>query len=1057
MGSAGTALADQAARHAIRTDLDINLLVEAGAGSGKTESLAGRMVSLVASGKAQVDQIAAVTFTRKAAAELRGRFRMELERQLASEQDRDRLVRLQAAVSGMEGMFAGTIHSFCARLLRERPVEAGLAPGFREIEEAEDNLLRRSAWRDFIEEARKDDSPDLAALRNAGVNIADLQEAFSTVCRYPDVVFPAGEAACPEASGYWAALDRFWGKLQSLRPRDGAPHTCKVLAKMREFAPMYRRAPRQIAALAKLLKMWEAKTGIVLKWWEGRGPEARELVDEFQANYAEPFLLAWREYLYGPTLRLLLEARDSAATERRKKALINFTDLLLFASRMVREDLTVRAALQKKYRFLFVDEFQDTDPLQLELFFLLAAEHGAGTDWRTSALRPGSLFLVGDPKQSIYRFRRADIEMYQQAKVKIEGTGGRIVSLTTCYRSGPNLCEWVNGIFTTHPPTPATLYQPEFARLDAKDPNAANSLGPIPLSLPVTGKQAEVPKQDALAIAAYIQTEVNAGRRGYGDFLILTRRMKNLGHYADALERVRIPYEVGGRGGLLESEYVQGLITLLSSLANPDDGVALVGVLRGPCFGLSDPELYRFRKNGGAFRLSVPVNDEADRAGSAIRELQEWRNLVRKLPVGAAIEIVLEKSGLLARAAAASSGGGEAGKLLFALDSIRMSCEAGSTLADAIAELEESLELDESDAPVLEPGRRQAVRVMNIHKAKGLESPVVFLADPVTGPVIRADVRIVRSEDQTQGYLKITKSVGWDDEVIAQPRGWRSHEETELEFVKAEELRLLYVAATRARETMIVSEWQKPRQGSQPWQKLSESLTGKESIQILQTSPPAVPDLPDLSKAARDAAAASRNARRHQMEMPGFEPFAVSSLAAHGDWGHITEEESQSGRNWGTLIHGLLEYAAVNLDSTAHDLEAYARWMISEQGFDPHDLGPAVEAISQVRRSRFWETVRSASARLVEVPVSSIVPGETRRLARGIIDIALQCEDGWHIVDYKTDLAKSEQLVEIYADQVKLYAGIWERVTGSRVAFAGLYCVREQALTMDVRGEVRRA
>ena len=131
--------------------------------------------------------------------------------------------------------------------------------------------------------------------------------------------------------------------------------------------------------------------------------------------------------------------------------------------------------------------------------------------------------------------------------------------------------------------------------------------------------------------------------------------------------------------------------------------------------------------------------------------------------------------------------------------------------------------------------------------------------------------------------------------------------------------------------------------------------------------------------------------------------------------------------------------------------------MISEQGFDPHDLDPAVEAISQVRRSRFWETVRSASSRLVEVPVSSIVPGESRRLARGIIDLALQCEDGWHIVDYKTDLATREQLVAIYADQVKLYADIWERVTGSRVAFAGLYSVREQALTMDVRGEVQRA
>ena len=1057
MGSAGTVLADQTARDAIRTELDINLLVEAGAGSGKTESLAGRMVSLVSSGKAVVDQIAAVTFTKKAAAELRGRFRLQLEKELGTEQDRVRRTRLQSALTGMERMFAGTIHSFCAKILRERPVEARLAPGFREIDEAEDALLLRSAWRNFIDEAKRSGSSELAELRSAGVNVSDLQEAFSTVCRYPDVAFPRGEAACPDASFYWAALDRFWNNLLALKPQDPDPKTCGVLKQLRKFAPMYRKAPRQIGALAKLLSMWEGEPGIVLKWWDGRGPEARELVDEFRTTYAEPFLLAWREYLYGPTLTILLGARDFAATERRKKALINFTDLLLFASRLVREDLTVRAALQQKYRFLFVDEFQDTDPLQLELFFLLSAEPGAKTDWRTADLRPGSLFLVGDPKQSIYRFRRADIEMYQQAKSQIKRTGGRIVSLTTCYRSGPNLCAWVNRIFTKDPPEPATMYQAEFARLDAKDPNAANSLGPALLSLPDIGKPSEVPIQDARAIAAYIQTEVNAGRRGHGDFLILTRRKKNLGHYANALEHARIPYDVGGCGGLLESQYVKSLITLLTSLAHPEDGVALVGVLRGPCFGFSDPELYHFRTNGGTLRLSVPVNGDAEPVGNAIRELQEWRSLVRKLPAGAAIEIILEKSGLLARAAAASSGGGEAGKLLFALDAVRMSCEAGSTLADAIAELEVGFEDDESDAPVLEPGRRQAVRVMNLHKAKGLEAPVVFLADPLTGPVIKAGLRILRNEDGAEGYLKITKSAGWGEEVVAHPQGWRSHEETELEFVKAEELRLLYVAATRARETMVVSEWTKKSQGAQPWQKLSQTLAGQTSIPILRASIAVVPALPDLSIAARDVAAASRNDRRKQLEMPSFEPFAISSLATHGASANAPEEASQSGLNWGTLIHALLEYAVFHLESTEMDLEAYARWKILELGLTSGDAGPAVEAISQVRRSRFWETVRRASARLVEVPVSSLVAGESRRLARGIIDLALQCEDGWHIIDYKTDFATREQLVEIYGDQVKAYADIWERITGSRVAFAGLYSVRDQALTMDVRGEVQRA
>src|SRR5689334_1880613 len=147
-------LRDEAARELIRTRLDVNMLVEAGAGSGKTESLASRMVEAVARGLCRVEEMASVTFTKKAAAELRGRFRQELERRIEKETDAKRAAHLAEALAGMERMFAGTIHSFCAKLLRERPVEAGLAPGFREIEAGEDALLRRRAWREYVDLAK---------------------------------------------------------------------------------------------------------------------------------------------------------------------------------------------------------------------------------------------------------------------------------------------------------------------------------------------------------------------------------------------------------------------------------------------------------------------------------------------------------------------------------------------------------------------------------------------------------------------------------------------------------------------------------------------------------------------------------------------------------------------------------------------------------------------------------------------------------------------------------------------------------------------------------------
>src|SRR6266850_4955521 len=191
-------VADQAARDLIRTRLYMNLLVEAGAGSGKTECLAQRMAEGVLQGCYEVEQMAAVTFTRKAAAELRGRFQLTLESALASEEDPTKRQRAQQALRHLERLFAGTIHAFCAHLLRERPVEAGVAPGFTELDEMAEIDQRRRAWRDYLDRQRALGSPALQELMAAGVRPADLDRAFDTVCNYAEVVFPVGEAPRPD-------------------------------------------------------------------------------------------------------------------------------------------------------------------------------------------------------------------------------------------------------------------------------------------------------------------------------------------------------------------------------------------------------------------------------------------------------------------------------------------------------------------------------------------------------------------------------------------------------------------------------------------------------------------------------------------------------------------------------------------------------------------------------------------------------------------------------------------------------------------------------------------
>ena len=228
---------DRESRRRIHEELLENILVEAGAGSGKTQMLAERMAAGVATGVYQVEHMAAVTFTRKAASELRGRFHLALERELVMAcaaspgrpADLERIARLRSALSNLERFFAGTIHSFCARLLRERPVESGVSPGFTELDEVQDLELRQRVWREFITNARAAGDPDMMALLVADIRPKDLDSAFAIICDNEDVEFPAGEGACPDPKPAWKALETFWKELQKHLPSTIDPDTtCKI-------------------------------------------------------------------------------------------------------------------------------------------------------------------------------------------------------------------------------------------------------------------------------------------------------------------------------------------------------------------------------------------------------------------------------------------------------------------------------------------------------------------------------------------------------------------------------------------------------------------------------------------------------------------------------------------------------------------------------------------------------------------------------------------------------------------------------------------------------------
>src|SRR6202158_5683190 len=660
---------DQAARDLIRERPDVTLLVEAGAGSGKTECLAQRMAMGVLEGRYQVQQMAAVTFTRKAAAELRARFQLTLESALAAESDPVRRERALHALRHLERLCAGPIHAFCAHLLRERPVEAGVAPGFSELDEVAEVDQRRWAGRDYLDRQRGEGAAALRELLDAGVRPVDLDRAFEKVCNYPEVAFPAGDAPRPAPARARAALEGFWAALTALLP-DGGPReaTCSVQRRMREFTRRLRVAslddPRVVAELAA---EWEGEPRVVQKWWP-RGKTDKERVE----------------------------------------ALFNA---------LPRDTLPFRAALQEKYRWLFVDEFQDTDPIQAEVILLLAGAPSTERDWTRVPLQPGALFVVGDPKQSIYRFRRADIDIYQAVRQRIEATGGQVATLTSCFRSVPALCDWINRAFGQLFPTEPTPHQPGFAGLQAARAEREPAFGVRTIEIPdaVAGGDAAA-RFDAEVIARFIRAQVDARRRAPGDFLVLTRTRRALPIYTRAIEAFRLPVEVSGGAAFAQSTAVTALADLLRALTDPDDGPAVVGVLRGPLFGLSDPELFRHRQAGFGFLVPAPnLAEMSGPVGEALRAMPRMYEWTRRLPAPAAVERVLEATGLLAPTAAGSPGGAEAGDLLHAVDRIRQVTEEGGTLADAAEALIEDLSSAEVESVPLEPGRTNVVRVMNLH------------------------------------------------------------------------------------------------------------------------------------------------------------------------------------------------------------------------------------------------------------------------------------------------------------------------------------------------------
>jgi ATP-dependent helicase/nuclease subunit A len=480
-----------------------------------------------------------------------------------------------------------------------------------------------------------------------------------------------------------------------------------------------------------------------------------------------------------------------------------------------------------------------------------------------------------------------------------------------------------------------------------------------------------------------------------------------------------------------------------------------VAVLRGPLFGASDRELFAYRQDGGWFSIFAKDFRGAPRVvEAALATLHQYYRWTRVLPLASALDRILEHSGYLALAAT-TAGGVEAGDLLHAIDRVRQVVEEGGSLTDAGDALDEDAEeTSEVESLPLEPGRTDVVRIMNLHKAKGLEADVVFLADPCGGFNPRVDVHISRTGTTSQGWFRVVKKSerSYAFKVLGEHADWPMHEAAELPYLEHEQNRLLYVAATRARQVLVVSRWSGNAK-IPAWGVLNDFLVDAPELRVSTKVHVAQPVAADCSSAAQADALGARGAAHVRLREPTWSITSVTAEARHvarmvrqsdpapddptGVVGSDTPtHRADAGMAWGTLIHGLLEHAMRHPNATRDDLKRLAMWLTVEEPQLRAVIGEAVETVRIVTDEGFWRAAQLGE-HLTEAPF--VVAEDHATLRSGVVDLVFKADGAWAIRDYKTDFTLKP---DAYRQQLDAYTSALRRL-GIDVGEASIVQVRQ--------------
>ncbi|MCL6562112.1 MAG: UvrD-helicase domain-containing protein [Firmicutes bacterium] len=783
---------DQAARELAQSCFDVNMVVEAGAGTGKTTLLVERAVRAVVEANLPLHALVLITFMEKAAFEIRARLKSRLT-EVAEGGDPSRARAARRALAEMERAVITTIHGFCHRLVSEFALPLGLPWPFEVLDGFDSERLWSQCWRRWLKEAAT------PASRLVIQDLVRLGVREDEIARLAVALREAGAPSTPTGSldlSEWA--DQWRQRLEALHQTAQAATTLDDpgLAQVREVASWVEDFCRLPTPMEKMRRVVQCHLRTKLLGNQKRWRPATALKTQKVALatfFAD--LKRWQETISTSLLARFLEVLQGDFLPywrkvRHQAGYLTYDDLLWEARRLLLEYPLIRGRIQERWRHIMVDEFQDTDPIQVEILYALAkVEPTEEAPWV-----PGRLFAVGDPKQSIYRFRGADVETYARVRDAVVAGGGQTLQIVQNFRSDGAILDFVNRHFQGWPsgeePPP---YWPQFMPLLASRRQEGEQLPPrVQVYGGQLGADRDQRRQLEARWAARLAQQAVQGAWPvwagglerpitYADIAVIVPNRTGLFHFRRAFAAEGVPLAALGSTSFFRRDEVRGFAAFLAAVLDPEDQVHLAAWLASPWVGLSPQDLAE----------STPLGSGRGPAKEWVERLREWHQQVARYEAVDYFDALDEATGLSRYLSEAEDRQGLANLLkLRELARTRGrrwgSWEFSQWLLTKVAQQD-----PEEEGEVGEWGN--AVTLSTVHRAKGLEWPLVIVAN-WHGEGRRA-TPVLRSPDgrAVAWNLGGLKSAGWD---------WLEAEEQRRE--EAERLRLLYVALTRARDYLVV-------------------------------------------------------------------------------------------------------------------------------------------------------------------------------------------------------------------------------------------------------------